>query len=280
MHRLFAAFVVLASLLAIGTSAAQAQAAGQSRKYAAGWNLVAAPAGTNFSVASTLYTAQPNDPGYEQSLPSDGTADGIGYWADVTSVDISGYSRAVTLTAGSSDPYTVSVPPGQWVMVGNPSGILLASVQGADVSYIFDPVNGFEPSTVLQPGQGAWVGSTAGAVITVKPIQPGANAQAAYASPAPATAPAGAAPSAAQVSVTVTSVPANPVIPNPNTAYEPVPNWTYWPFPLTTNWAPQGPAWSSSLPYSNPVLCPGYIVTGFALDYCGGLLGEPGPSAP
>jgi len=276
MHRLFA-FVVLAALLAIGTPAARAQSAGQTRKYAAGWNLVAAPPGTNFSVASTLYTAQPNDPGYEQSQPSDGTIAGFGYWADVSSVDISGYSRAVTLAAGSSAPYTVSVPPGQWVMVGNPSGMLLASVQGADVSYVFDPVNGFEPSTVLQPGQGAWVGSTAGAVVTVSPIQPGTNAQAAYASPAGAPPATASAPP--EVSVTIASVPANPVIPKPNTSYEPVPNWTYWPFPLTTQWAP-GPAWSSSQPFSNPILCDGYVVTGFALDYCGSLLGEPGPSSP
>jgi hypothetical protein len=277
MNRLLPALLVSAFLLTVGTSGVKAQAAGATRKYAAGWNLIAAPTGTNVSVASSLYTAQPNDSGYEQSQPGDGTVSGFGYWAYVSSVDSSGYSRPVQLAAGGSAPYTVPVPAGQWVMVGDPSGSMLASVQGADVSYVFDPTNGFQPTTVIQPGQGAWVGSTGGSVVTVTPIQPSANAQAAYAGP-PAGTPV-APPPGAQVSVTISQNAPNPAMPNPNTSYEPVPSWTYWPFPLTTNWA-GGPAWSSSLPYSNPVLCSGYVVTGFALDYCGSLLGEPGPSAP
>jgi hypothetical protein len=280
MRRLLAAIAALPLLLAGIAPAVHAQTSGQLRKYPAGWNLVAIPAGTDFFVASTIYTAQPYDLGYEQSPPSQGTITGYGYWADITSVDASGYSRGVGLTSGSSAPYTINVPAGQWIMVGNPSGMLLASIQGADTSWTYDPVNGYQPTTILQPGQGAWVASAGGALVTVTPIQPSGVAQPAWAS-APVASVAPAPPS--QVTAVVAAP--NPVIPNPNTSFEPVPSWTWWPFPPLTSWA-AGPywtagfSWAGSSPSYNWPVCPGDVVTAFALDSCGSLIGAPAPFVP
>src|SRR5580700_1419191 len=137
MRRIVAAAAVLASLVLLTAPVVHAQGTGEIRKYSAGWNLIAAPPGTNFSAASTLYTAQPNDPGYEQVQAGDGTLEGFGYWAYVSAADASGYSRPVTLAQGDSAPYSINVPAGQWVLVGDPSGMLLASVHGSDVSYVF-----------------------------------------------------------------------------------------------------------------------------------------------
>lgn len=275
MQRLlgFLLLVSLACLAAGGAPRARAQTrpAGVTRKYPVGWNLVAAPPGTSFPLTSPLLTAQPGDVDYEQVQPGQDTASGFGYWAYLAGSDPSGYSKPVVLTPGSGAPYSVSVPAGQWILIGNPSGLLLAGVQGADTSLSFDPLHGYEPADVLQPGQGAWVASAAGGVVTVTPLVPAAQPS------------AGGLQAGASVSVTVSTGPAvvsspievNPAIPDPRTAYEPVATWWLGPYPILPG-APRLP-WRISPPLSNWPICPGYVVTPFALNFCGSLAGEPVP---
>jgi hypothetical protein len=141
-----------------------AQAGGATVTYNTGWNMVALPSGTDVSqLQPPLYTMQPGDTDYESIDPSLGTTNGIGYWAYFFS------PTTITLAPGSDSFYAVLPPPSAWVMVGNPSGTLPAVVAGSDVVWAYDPVNGYTNSVVLNPGQGAWVFSASGNVVTVTP---------------------------------------------------------------------------------------------------------------
>jgi hypothetical protein len=132
--------------------------------YHAGWNLVSAPAGTVITGAqSPLFTLQPGDTNY-QSVPSSGpTQLGYGYWA------LFSKDTQVTLGPGSADSYSLELPAGQFVMIGNPSGSRPVTVTGADSVYTFDPLqNRYSDATTLQPGQGAWAISYSGDTIQVR----------------------------------------------------------------------------------------------------------------
>lgn len=125
--------------------------------YASGWNIVAAPAGTAFSGANgSLYTIQAGDTNYETVTAGSPLKAGAGYW-----LNIPGGAQA-TLPTASPLPVVVQLPPGQWVMVGNP-GTTTATVSGADSVLIYDPGSGnYNQTTQLQPGQGAWTVSYSG----------------------------------------------------------------------------------------------------------------------
>jgi hypothetical protein len=134
---------------------------GNSVTYAVGWNLVAFPPLTNLSnVTGPIYTMQAGDTDYESIDPTQGTVSGIGYWAYFTS------STSVTLDTGNTF-YATLAPAGSYIMVGNPSGVDSAVVSGADAVFTYDPVNGYNQTPILNPGQGAWVLSNAGGPITV-----------------------------------------------------------------------------------------------------------------
>jgi hypothetical protein len=239
---------------------------------------VAIPPGTDFSVASTLYTLQPGDTDYEQVSAGAGTTAGFGYWATIANADQASFTP-VTLAMGSNAPYHISVPPGSWVTVGDPSGLLAASIQGADVAYSYAPATGYQVATTLQPGQGAMVTSATGAVVTVTPLQPVAQPQ------TPAAAANASPPVQTTTSPAVTTVPttasvgpvyANPVFPNPLSAVSPmsVSSWLATPQPPLN---PPLPFYSSQ-PIFGRLLCPSDVVTQTALLLCGALAAN-GPSA-
>lgn len=147
--------------------------------YAVGWNLIAAPPGTALSAAQApLFTLQPGDANYEGIDPATGTTvAGAGYWAY--------FPRAVTVTpaAGSADTYRVTVPPGQYILIGDPSGTLPSTVSGSDDTLTYDPANGYQHTTTLQPGQGAWAFALTGGVVTVTPQQSSTASPTAVATP-------------------------------------------------------------------------------------------------
>lgn len=160
--------------------------------YPASWNLVGGPQGTDFSGAQgPLYylpfppichavnnlatpavvetpgtgTAVQLPPGCTNEYATapagavgsfgcgvnvDCRAAGQGYWAF--------FPRPTTVTIPFTLPGTGSrfLPGDRWIMVADPS-YLPVRVTGADAVYTYDPATGkYAPTTMLQPGQGAW----------------------------------------------------------------------------------------------------------------------------
>lgn len=153
--------------------------------YPAGWNLIALPLGTNLTNADGSLTAVPPgsvdfeffrlplgpiaalytwQPGYG-AYGSWQTGVGPGYWAYFTAE-----TKVILGNAGNNGPYSVTAGPGEWVMVGDPSGTQPATVTGADSILTYTQDQGYLPAALLQPGQGAWVMSRLGGTITVTPI--------------------------------------------------------------------------------------------------------------
>ena len=126
----------------------------------AGWNLVADPNGID--VNSPSYTLQQNDQNYETTQPGQQMAPGLGYWVSTPSYG------GLPLAAGQAKA-TIVAPAGQWVMVGDPSGIFPANVSGADELWGYDPANGWIqlPPTFLAPGQGAFAKSDYGGSVVL-----------------------------------------------------------------------------------------------------------------
>ena len=135
--------------------------------YAAGWNLVAGPAGTIIAGANgPLYTFQAGGSTYETLPASSPLQPGVGYWAYFAQ------ASSQTLPAGPTQPVSATrqLPAGQFIMIGNP-GTRPATVAGADVVYIYDPAQGYQPASVLQPGQGAWAFSASEGSVSISTQQ-------------------------------------------------------------------------------------------------------------
>jgi len=164
----------IAVALAGGTGPARAQPAGNTVTYPAGTSLVAGPPGTDFSGGDgALSTLQSSDRDYESVQPSAGTQTGYGYWAQFDQ------PTSVQLNQGSNMPFTASALAGQWILIGDPSGTLPATVTGAGAVYTYDPTSGYQAASLLQPGQGAWALGTGGGAITITPQTQAALAAAA-----------------------------------------------------------------------------------------------------
>jgi hypothetical protein len=126
--------------------------------YPAGWNQIAVPQNTNIpGPLGPIYTYQAGDTAYEevQNLQP-----GLGYWVDFDA------PTTATLSAGSPQSVSLPLPAGQYIMVGNP-GSFPATVRGADAVYVYNPSTGYQQTTTLQPGQGAWVFSYSGGTVTI-----------------------------------------------------------------------------------------------------------------
>jgi IPT/TIG domain len=128
--------------------------------YFAGWNIVGGPTGTIVSGnMGPLYTWQAGFTAY-QVLPSGSPlTQPLGYWAFFPVPTSSAIPVGVPLTL------TVGLPPGQWIMIGNP-GNTPATVTRADVVYIWDGVQ-YQVATSLNPGQGGWAISVVGSAVTI-----------------------------------------------------------------------------------------------------------------
>jgi hypothetical protein len=133
-------------------------ASGPTQTYAAGWNLIGVPAGTSIlGQGSPFYTWQAGSSAYGVSqVPQPG----LGYWMFL------GNPTTVTLPFTGPQAITTVLPPGQFVMVGNP-GSAAAILTGADVAFLYDPINGYQQTTQLPPGAGAWVYSATGGILTI-----------------------------------------------------------------------------------------------------------------
>jgi hypothetical protein len=126
--------------------------------YGAGWNLVGGPAGTVISGSvGPLYSFQAGDAAYE-ILPNEAPLrSGAGYWAYFL------VPTTVTLLPAALQPLSLPMPYGQLVMIGNPF-TTSAVVSGTAVVYTYSSSFGYQATTVLQPGQGAWAVSFGGSV--------------------------------------------------------------------------------------------------------------------
>jgi hypothetical protein len=144
------------------SSTASAGGSGPSVRYLSGWNLVSGPAGTSVAGATgSEYTYQAGDSDYETLAPGQPLQVGEGYWAYFLS------PATGSLSASGAQTFSVFLPAGQWVMVGNP-GSTTANVSGSDGLLVFDPTgNTYVPATTLAPGQGGWALSLSGAAVTV-----------------------------------------------------------------------------------------------------------------
>jgi hypothetical protein len=133
--------------------------------YRAGWNIVAGPAGTIFSQsASSLFTFQANDTTYQVITPTTPVQGGFGYWAYFTQ------QSTVTLSGVSADTRTISAPPGQYIMIGNPSANSAVTIRGADTAVSWDAqTSTWKPVSSLAPGAGAWVLVLNGGTVTLSP---------------------------------------------------------------------------------------------------------------
>ena len=166
-HNFWALLQVLmvGAVLLIPQAGVQAQATNPVPTLHAGWNLIAGTGqlllGEKFGASA--YTFQPGDTAYQAVTGHTPLQMGFGYWVQVTA------DSPTPLRAGSNSPYQVRAPAGQSFMAGNPSGTQPALVAGADSVLTYDPVNGYQQTTTLQPGQGAWVLSSSGGTITVTP---------------------------------------------------------------------------------------------------------------
>lgn len=119
--------------------------------YAPGWNLVSGPAGSHLVGAEgVIYTLQPGDADYE-AFPADAPlSGGYGYWAY--------FPRGGWLEAAAgTSRYTVTLLPGQWTLVGNPSAEATAVLSGALAVLVYVPSDGYVSVGVIPPGVGAWV---------------------------------------------------------------------------------------------------------------------------
>jgi len=141
------------------TSAVSPYLTATSATYQPGWNLVAGPAGDQISGASSsLFTFQPGDTAYETLSAASPLQAGYGYWSQFPGI------TTVTVPASGTTPTYRSIPAGQIALIGNPFS-RPATVSGASLVYAYDPVRGYQTTTLLQPGQGAWAVGTGGPVV-------------------------------------------------------------------------------------------------------------------
>ena len=126
-----------------------------------------------FYVDGPLYTLQAGDTSYEavQNQSAEGVSyaplqPGIGYWAYLSQPTAVNFPHT-----SPQQPVTISMPAGQYTMIGNPFADV-ASVSGADAVYTYDPATGYQTTMTLQPGQGAFAYSSDGATITISPDSP------------------------------------------------------------------------------------------------------------
>lgn len=137
--------------------------------YQPGWNLVGVPEGTALTgTVGPLYTVSSGDEAYRTVRPGSPLQGGAGYWAFFPT------AATVTLPADLPQPSTVELPPGQWVLLGNPFDFtaLVFPVSAEDlVLNGYDPHSGqyVRPSAGglggLAPGQGAWAFSASGGTV-------------------------------------------------------------------------------------------------------------------
>lgn len=164
--------IAVVAIAALGAHGGHAQSppiprGGGAIPYPAGWNLVAGftGAGGKDTVVEgadgPIYTLQPGDASYEVLPPTTPLEAGVGYWVHFSQ------PTSIAFPQGTdTPPVTRTLPPGKWVMIGDPF-VTAAQVSGADVVDIYD-AGGYKPASTLQAGQGAWAYSAIGGTVTLR----------------------------------------------------------------------------------------------------------------
>lgn len=132
--------------------------------YRAGWNLVGGPDGTSFGGAGNAYTFAAGDSAYESAPAVTPVTGGKGYWVYFAA------DTSVSLNGAGVGTLRQTLPAGQFVMIGNPSGVQAVGVSGADEVLTDDPASGYAPATQLAVGQGAWALANAGGTLTLTAV--------------------------------------------------------------------------------------------------------------
>jgi len=126
-----------------------------------GWNLIGGAEGASLTgTPGPLYTYQGG--GYQIVNAGTGLQPGLGYWAYLPT------GGSLTLPVVPLQAQSIPLPPGQWVMIGNPSSSPV-QVLGGDVVYTYSPVSNYQITNTLQPGEGAWIYSFNGGTLTIQP---------------------------------------------------------------------------------------------------------------
>ncbi len=140
--------------------------------YAPGWNLVSGPEGSHLvGAVGDIYTLQPGDANYEAAPADSPLSGGFGYWAYFPA----GGSLDATIGVAT---YSVTLAPGRWTMVGNPTSKATVTLSGSFSALIYVPQDGYVSVTAIPVGVGAWVlgsgqltlSAPAGAAPDVKPL--------------------------------------------------------------------------------------------------------------
>jgi hypothetical protein len=139
------------------------------RNLPAGWNLVALPPGTSFSVQpSAILTFEPSGAGFQALASTDGAVEGKGYWVNVPAASLMSMPSPLHDGVEASFP----APPDTWIMIGDTTSFYPGFVSGADEVFTYDEENGYRNQSILFPGQGAWAISHSGGTITISPGSP------------------------------------------------------------------------------------------------------------
>lgn len=135
--------------------------------YDAGWNLVAITQTNTPIPAPALYTLASDGLEYALVQPTQ-TQVGVGYWADFPTNNLTQLIPRMFCDVCPTNFPPVRLPAGRWVMIGNPyTAPLPITVHGADVIEVYDPTTGgYQQTTQLTLGQGAFAYSAAGAMLT------------------------------------------------------------------------------------------------------------------
>lgn len=139
------------------TAAVSPAPSGPAATYQTGWNLVAGLPGVTLSnIVGGPLAYQPLQGSYQSVDPSQ-LQGGQGYWVNFST------PTTVNVAATGAQPAPVSLPAGDYVLLGNSSGTTV-TVSGADEIWTYNPTSSaYAQTTTLNPGQAGWAYSTAGA---------------------------------------------------------------------------------------------------------------------
>lgn len=171
-HGWWAAGVLLLTVLLAGAAVPGAARAATApgtvafwKVYAPGWNLVAGPQGARLALhGEPLYSLDGSQPQFAEN--TQGAVDsGVGYWV------FYGTGQTLLLVGVPQLVTQVHVNGGGWATLGN-SGNKPAAVRGADLALVYDPQAGFQPATLVQPGQAVMVYADSDADVFMDPYSP------------------------------------------------------------------------------------------------------------
>lgn len=160
MKRMIGLFALMSALVPAVTHASSPAAA----YYVPGWNMVGAPAGTDFSAAAALFTYQ--DGTYVAPATRSAVLCG-GYWAYFTS------NAAVSLASADTSASETCALQAGWTMVGDPFGVP-ATVPAGTVAWYWDaPAGQYQTVSEIPVGGAVWIYSaSAGSVTLTNPTVP------------------------------------------------------------------------------------------------------------